>query len=235
MQMKRNIDENLIRRFGKGWYDLLEDILVSNYFKEIGRTLISSKKKYYPDKKDIFRAFELCPLEKLKVVILGQDPYHDGSATGLAFSNRSDSKSISPSLRNILKEVEDNAYDGFKLEQDLNLERWAKQGVLLLNTALTVEKSNPGSHAKLWDEFTKNVIKRISDEIPAIVYMLWGKHAKGYLEYISRETNFILASPHPSPFSAGRGFFGNKHFSKCNEVLVQVGIAEGEEDYEIEW
>ena len=199
------------------------------------RNIASSKKKYYPDKKDIFRAFELCPLEKLKVVILGQDPYHDGSATGLAFSNRSDSKSISPSLRNILQEVEDNAYDGFKLEQDLNLERWAKQGVLLLNTALTVEKSNPGSHAKLWDEFTKNVIKKISDEIPAIVYMLWGKHAKGYLEYISRETNFILASPHPSPFSAGRGFFGNKHFSKCNEVLVQVGIAEGEEDYEIEW
>lgn len=235
MRMKKSIDENLIKRFGKGWYDLLEDILVSDYFKEIGRALISSKKIYYPGKKDIFRAFELCPVEKLKVVILGQDPYHDGSATGLAFSNRSDSKSISPSLRNILKEVEDSVYDGFKLEQDPNLERWAEQGVLLLNTALTVEKSNPGSHAELWDEFTRKVIKRISDEIPAIVYMLWGKHAKGYLEYISRETNFILASPHPSPFSAGRGFFGNKHFSKCNEVLVQVGIAKEEKDYEIKW
>ena len=235
MQMKKSTNENLKRKFGKGWYNLLENILISDRFKDIGRVLINSKKKYYPDKEDIFRAFKLCPLEKLKVVILGQDPYHDGSATGLAFSNRSDSKSFSPSLRNILKEVENDVFEGFKLDQSPNLERWAEQGVLLLNTALTVEKGNPGSHAELWNRFTRDVIESISNEIPAIVYMLWGKHAKGYLECISKESNFILASPHPSPFSASRGFFGNKHFSKCNEVLTEVGKAKEELCYEIEW
>jgi len=233
--MKISTNENLKRKFGNGWYTLLEDILISDRFKDIGRALIGSKKKYYPDKEDIFRAFELCPLEELKVVILGQDPYHDGSATGLAFSNRSDSTTFSPSLRNIFKEVENDVYDGLKLDQSPNLDRWAQQGVLLLNTALTVEKSNPGSHSKLWDGFTKEVLKRISDEIPAIVYLLWGSHAKGYLECISRETNFILVSPHPSPLSAGRGFFGNKHFSKCNLVLKEVGIAKDESMYEIKW
>jgi len=231
MMMKNSLE----RIFGEQWYDLLEDFLISEDFKKIGRVLNTSKKQCYPDRKDIFKAFQLCPLEKLKVVILGQDPYHDGSATGLAFSNRSDSKLFSPSLRNILKEVENDCYNGFKLVQEPNLERWAEQGVLLLNTALTVEKSNPGSHAELWNGFTRNVIKRISDRVPAIVYMLWGSHAKGYLDCISRETNIILTSPHPSPLSAGRGFFGNNHFTKCNKVLVEVGIVEGEKDYEIEW
>ena len=231
------MSNNLKETFGEGWYDLLEDILVSEKFRDIGFFLKNNKKEYYPERSKIFRAFELCPLENLKVVILGQDPYHDGSATGLAFSNRSDSLSFSPSLRNIFKEVENDVYDGLKLDQTPNLERWAEQGVLLLNTALTVEKGNPGSHAKVWDKFTKDVIKRISDEIPAVVYMLWGSHAKGYLDYISRETNFILASPHPSPFSAGRGFFGNKHFSKCNEVLHEVAIAKEEDaiSFEIQW
>jgi len=221
--------------FGEGWYGLLGDLLISEDFKNIGRTLNKSKKKYYPERENIFNAFKLCPLEKLKVVILGQDPYHDGSATGLAFSNRSDSTTLSPSLRNILKEVENNASNGLKLDQDPNLERWAKQGVLLLNTALTVEKGNPGSHADLWDKFTIEVLKKISKEISAIVYILWGSYAKGYLEYINRETNFILASPHPSPLSASRGFFGNKHFSKCNQVLKAVEIAKDEFAYEIEW
>ena len=223
--------------FGEGWYDLLEDILVSEKFKDIGFFLKNNKKEYYPERSKIFRAFELCPLENLKVVILGQDPYHDGSATGLAFSNEDEYKHISPSLRNIFKEVEEDVYEGFKLEQDSNLDRWAKQGVLLLNTALTVEKGKPGSHAKIWDEFTKAVLKRISDTVPAVVYMLWGNHAKGYLDCISRETNFILVSAHPSPFSAGRGFFGNHHFSKCNLALTEVAIAKEEDavSYEIQW
>ena len=147
--------------FGEGWYGLLGDLLTSEDFKNIGNTLNKSKKKYYPERENIFNAFKLCPLYKLKVVILGQDPYHDGSATGLAFSNRSDSTTLSPSLRNIFKEVENNTSNGLKLDQDPNLERWAKQGVLLLNTALTVEKGNPGSHAKLWDSFTKEVLKKI--------------------------------------------------------------------------
>lgn len=221
--------------FGEGWYCLLEDLFNSGDFKSIGKTLNKSKKKYYPERGDIFNAFRLCPLEKLKVVILGQDPYHDGSATGLAFSNRSDSTVLSPSLRNIFKEVENDLYNGLKLNQSPNLERWAEQGVLLLNTALTVEKGNPGSHAELWDSFTKVVLQRISKEIPAVVYLLWGSHAKGYLECINRETNFILVSPHPSPLSASRGFFGNKHFSKCNQVLKEVETAKDEFAYEIEW
>ena len=221
--------------FGEGWYGLLGDLLTSEDFKNVGRTLNKSKKKYYPEREDIFNAFKLCPLWRLKVVILGQDPYHDGSATGLAFSNRSDSTTLSPSLRNIFKEVENNTSKGLKLDQDPNLERWAKQGVLLLNTALTVEKGNPGSHADLWDSFTKEVLKKISEELPAIVYILWGSHARQYLKYINRETNFVLVSPHPSPFSASRGFFGNNHFNKCNQALKEVGIAEGEINYEIEW
>jgi len=224
--------------FGEGWYHLLEDILTSEDFKNIGRTLDfcqKSKRKYYPERGDIFNAFKLCPLEKLKVVILGQDPYHDGSATGLAFSNRSDSTTLSPSLRNIFKEVENNTSKGLKLDQDPNLERWAKQGVLLLNTALTVEKGNPGAHADLWNKFTIDLLCKISEECPAIVYMLWGSHAKGYLRCINRETNFVLVSPHPSPFSASRGFFGNNHFSKCNQALREVGIAKEEMNYEIEW
>ena len=170
--------------FGEGWYGLLGDLLTSEDFKNVGRTLNKSKKKYYPEREDIFNAFKLCPLWRLKVVILGQDPYHDGSATGLAFSNRSDSTTLSPSLRNIFKE---------------------------------------------------EVLKKISEELPAIVYILWGSHARQYLKYINRETNFVLVSPHPSPFSASRGFFGNNHFNKCNQALKEVGIAEGEMDYEIEW
>jgi len=226
----------LKEQFGE-WYEVLLPIIQTQYFTELGKKVKIkgfSTKTIYPEPENIFRAFRACPISKLKVVILGQDPYHDGSATGLAFSNR-DLLRISPSLRNILKEVESDCYNGLKIDQDPDLSRWAEQGVLLLNTALTVEKGNPGAHAKLWAPFTKCVLEAISKECPAIVYLLWGAHAKGYLEHISRETNFILASPHPSPFSADKGFFGNKHFSKTNEILKEVGISLEVDNYEIEW
>lgn len=224
--------------FGDGWYNLLEPILTSNYFKRVGREVNPDKfssKIIYPAKDDIFKAFRLTSPSTVKVVILGQDPYHDGSATGLAFSNRSLLK-ISPSLKNILKEVENDIYDGLRLEQDPDLTRWADQGVLLLNTALTVEKGKPGCHAHIWDKFTRYVLSTLSQTEAGVIYMLWGGHAKGFRDCIVEEANFILTATHPSPLSANRGgWFGCKHFSKTNEILKEVGIAIGVDNYEIEW
>jgi len=228
---------NLREQFGGEWYEILLPIVKTEYFVKLGKSIRPNQfnsRTVYPVPDDVFKAFRKCPLGKLKVVILGQDPYHDGNATGLAFSNR-DLLCISPSLRNIFKEVENDCYDGLKLDQDPNLERWAEQGVLLLNTALTVETGRPGVHAELWKPFTQFVLESISKECPAIVYLLWGAHAKGYLEHISKESNFILTSPHPSPFSANKGFFGNEHFSKTNEILTEVGISLGVDNYDIEW
>jgi len=219
------------------WYNVLLPIINTEYFSDLGKKLNRngfSSVTIYPEANDVFKAFRLTPINKIKVVLLGMDPYPNPQATGLAFSNR-DLMHISPSLRNILKEVENDCYNGLKVDQDPNLERWAKQGVLLLNTALTVEKGKPGSHARLWEPFTKFVLTVISKEIPAVVYLLWGNHAKSYKQYIQKESNFILESVHPSPLSANNGFFGCKHFSKTNKILKEVGIALEVDNYEIEW
>jgi len=227
----------LIDQMGDEWYKLLSPIIHTNYFLSLGKAISQkgfTSKTIYPEADNIFRAFRECPLGMLKVVVLGQDPFHNGKATGLAFSNK-DLFYISPSLSNIFKEVEEDCYNGIQLDQDPDLTRWARQGVLLLNTALTVEKGKPGSHLEMWKPFTKFVLEAISKEVPAVVYLLWGNNAKDYMKYINRECNFVLISAHPSPFSYNKGFKGNKHFSKTNEILKEVGLSLGVDKYEIEW
>jgi len=173
----------------------------------------------YPPPKAIFSAFELCPFDEVRVVILGQDPYHGkGQAHGLCFSVPNDVR-IPPSLQNIYKELEDDL--GVPIAKTGNLEHWAKQGVLLLNATLTVEAGRPGSHHGLgWEKFTDAVIKKLSEEKEHLIFILWGKYAQDKGAHIDTTRHLVLTAPHPSPFSAHSGFFGCKHFSKTNAYLV---------------
>ena len=176
----------------------------------------------FPEKKNIFKAFSLTDFENLKVVILGQDPYHGfGQAQGLAFSTPSEIKNP-PSMVNILKEINDDL--GKKsICEDGDLTPWAKQGVLLLNTILTVEEGKPKSHHKLgWEIFTDNIIKYISENCSDIIFILWGAPAIAKTKIIDKSKHHILTSPHPSPLSSYRGFFGSKQFSKTNEILANL-------------
>lgn len=177
----------------------------------------------YPPGKQIFAAFDWCPFDKLKVVIIGQDPYHGaGQANGLCFSVN-EGITHPPSLMNIFKEIEADLAIPYPTSG--NLERWANQGVLLLNTTLTVRAHEAGSHQKKgWETFTDAVIKTISEEKSQVIFLLWGGFAKKKASLINTEKHIILASGHPSPLSANRGYwFGNKHFSKTNSQLEQVG------------
>lgn len=177
----------------------------------------------YPPGSLIFNAFNLCPFQKVKAVIIGQDPYHGpGQAHGLCFSVR-EGTDFPPSLKNIFKEIESDL--GIKRPQSGNLERWAAQGVLLLNATLTVRAHLAGSHQKRgWEEFTDNVIGILNNERENIVFFLWGAYAQKKGESIDRSKHLVLESVHPSPLSASRGFFGNKHFSTCNKYLSSHGI-----------
>lgn len=179
----------------------------------------------YPPGKEIFKAFDRCDFEQVKVVIIGQDPYHGpGQANGLCFSVR-DGVRVPPSLVNIFKEI--HADLGKPIPSSGNLERWAQQGVLLLNATLTVRASSPGSHQnKGWEIFTDVVIKSISEQKQHVVFLLWGSYAQKKGEMIDRNKHLVLMSPHPSPFSADRGFFGCKHFSKANAYLKSKGLPE---------
>ena len=179
----------------------------------------------YPPGKEIFKAFDFCSFEDAKVVIIGQDPYHGpGQANGLCFSVH-DGVRQPPSLVNIFKEIKADL--GKDIPVSGNLERWAKQGVLLLNATLTVRASSPGSHQnKGWEIFTDAVIKKLSDEKENIVFLLWGAYAQKKGEVIDRSKHHVLMSAHPSPFSADRGFFGCKHFSKTNDYLRSKGLKE---------
>lgn len=179
----------------------------------------------YPPGKEIFRAFDCCSFEDVKVVIIGQDPYHgEGQANGLCFSVR-DGVRQPPSLQNIFKEIRSDL--GKPIPASGDLERWARQGVLLLNATLTVRSSSPGSHQnKGWEIFTDAAIKIISDEKSNVVFLLWGAYAQRKGEVIDRSRHLVLMSAHPSPFSADRGFFGSKHFSKSNEYLRSKGLKE---------
>jgi uracil-DNA glycosylase len=176
----------------------------------------------YPPKSEVFRAFELCSLEDVKVVILGQDPYHGpAQANGLAFSVHAGQKAP-PSLRNMLKEVWDDV-GGMPW---VDLTRWAEQGVFLLNTVLTVEEKKPGSHSKLgWETFTDEVIRTISQHQPHVVFMLWGNYAQKKEILIDTSKHLVLKAPHPSPLSAYQGFFGCKHFSQANVFLEGKGLS----------
>lgn len=178
----------------------------------------------YPAPKQIFRAFDLCPFSAVKVVILGQDPYHgERQANGLCFAV-SEGVPLPPSLKNIYKEIADE-YGGVPAT-DGDLSRWARQGVLLLNATLTVRAHLPGSHqGKGWERFTDAVIKTLSDEREHLVFMLWGNYARQKGAHIDRSKHLVLESAHPSPFSAHRGFFGNGHFKKANEYLEAQGLS----------
>ena len=212
------------------WERALHEEFSKEYYKNL---FFFVRKQYsettvYPKADEIFTAFHLTPLEKVKVVILGQDPYHnEGQAHGLCFSVKPQ-VAIPPSLENIYKELHDDL--GCKIPSHGCLTSWAKQGVLLLNTVLTVQAHKPMSHRGVgWEEFTDAVIRRLNDEREHIVFMLWGAYAQKKGTFIDRTRHCVLTAPHPSPLSADRGFFGCKHFSKANAYFRSKGLAE------IEW
>jgi len=209
------------------WKKALKDEFKKEYFRDLVRfvRVEYSKKKIYPPGPQIFSSFDWCPFDKVKVVVLGQDPYHGkGQANGLCFSVN-DGITIPPSLRNIYKELENDLF--IQPPASGNLERWARQGVLLLNATLTVQAGNAGSHqGKGWEGFTDAVIKILSNKKDHLVFLLWGAYAKKKSQVINKKNHLILESAHPSPFSADRGFFGNKHFSKTNAFLKENGFGE---------
>ena len=207
------------------WENILQDTFESVYFKALVHFVKSAygSDKCFPPGKLIFNAFDLCPPEKTKVVILGQDPYHGpGQAHGLCFSVPR-GVPHPPSLINIFKELEKDVKTPYP--KSGNLSPWAKQGVLLLNTTLTVQANRAGSHqGKGWEKFTDQVIHILSNNYKNIVFLLWGSYAKQKIKIIDREKHFVLTSGHPSPLSANRGYwFGNSHFSKTNDYLTSKG------------
>lgn len=211
----------------KNWKEKLKNEFEKEYFEKLVAFVKEQykSKTIYPPAGKIFSAFEYCPFEDVKVVIIGQDPYHGkGQANGLCFSV-SENISIPPSLINIYKELKNDL--GITPPTMGNLERWAKQGVLLLNATLTVQANIAGSHqGKGWEEFTDSVIKILSDEKENLVFILWGAYAQKKGIVIDRNKHLVIESAHPSPFSADRGFFGSKPFSKTNKYLKEKGIKE---------
>lgn len=209
------------------WQTILAEELDKAYFVKLMEGVNEEYQNYicFPPKELIFSAFNNCSFENIKVVIIGQDPYHgDGEANGLSFSVN-DSIRIPPSLRNIFREINTDL-DSIFMPSSGNLESWAKQGVLLLNASLTVRKDNPNSHKHLkWNLFTDAVIQKISDEKENVVFMLWGSFAQKKGAKIEREKHLVLESGHPSPMSANQGkWFGNKHFSQANLYLKQKNL-----------
>ncbi len=212
------------------WKTVLKDEFGKDYFKTL-REFVKSEYQHgivYPPPKSIFRAFDLCLFDKVEVVILGQDPYHGpNQANGLCFAV-AEGQRLPPSLQNIFKEIESDLGEPLKNKTG-DLERWAKQGVLLLNATLTVSARKPagqsppggaGSHqGKGWEQFTDAVIRKLSEERENLVFILWGNYAKAKGAHIDRTKHLVIESPHPSPFSAYNGFFGSKPFSKTNEYL----------------
>ncbi len=205
------------------WNDILNYEFKQEYFKKINSFLELENNNYtiYPPKDNIYRCFNLTDFNNVKCVILGQDPYfNEGEANGLAFSV--DCLKLPPSLKNIYKELFD---DLGIIKKDGDLSGWAKEGVLLLNTTLTVRKKEPNSHSKCgWNIFTDNIIKYLNNSSNPICFILWGSNAIAKKKLITNPNHFILTSPHPSPLSSYRGFFGSKPFSKCNKFLTSVGI-----------
>ena len=206
------------------WEDIIDLEKQKDYYKSLEKEI---NKRYetttvFPEKQNIFKAFSLTKLDNLKVVILGQDPYHGfGQAQGLAFSTPANIKNP-PSMQNILKEIHSDLGKKSFCE-DGDLTSWAKQGVLLLNTILTVEEGNPKSHHSLgWEVFTDNIIKYISDNCEDTIFILWGSPAISKTKLIDRKKHHILTAPHPSPLSSYRGFFGCKHFSQTNNILKSL-------------
>ncbi len=213
----------------KSWLSVLEGEFEKDYMKNLKSFLQSQKQNkqvVYPQSSEIFNAFHLTPFHDVKVVILGQDPYHGaGQAHGLSFSVKEGVK-LPPSLQNIYKELNTDI-DGFKTPNHGNLTHWAEQGVLLLNATLTVSAGTPGSHQKQgWEAFTDAAIKAVSEKKTGVVFILWGRFAQEKIRLIDQSKHFIIKSAHPSPFSAYNGFFGSKPFSQTNELLKKQGLKE---------
>ncbi len=209
------------------WKTALQAEFEKPYFKELSKAVKEAyfSRVVFPAPQNVFSAFALCPVDQVKVVIIGQDPYHGaGQAHGLSFSVP-DGVKTPPSLQNIYKEIK--ADIGTEVPASGNLERWAKQGVLLLNATLTVEQCQPGSHQGLgWETFTDAVIKTISDQKEHVVFLLWGNFARSKAALIDTTKHLVLEAPHPSPFSAHSGFFGCKHFSQTNTYLKEHKLGE---------
>lgn len=210
----------------ESWKSKLIDEFRQPYFAELKSFVLSERNNgriIYPPGPQIFNAFEYTPFDRVKVVIIGQDPYHGpGQAHGLAFSVNG-VQTLPPSLRNIFKELKSDL--GLTIPQHGDLTKWAKQGVLLLNATLTVEAGQPGSHQnKGWEQFTDTVIRKISNEKSGVVFLLWGRFAQAKEQLIDASRHHILKAAHPSPFSADRGFFGCRHFSKTNELLTNMKL-----------
>jgi len=214
----------MIKTLNTFWITHLKSEFEKDYFKELSDFLKTERKTYrvFPPTKLTFNALNKTKLENIKVVIIGQDPYHnDGQANGLSFSV-ANGKKIPPSLKNIFKELQSDL--GYNIPISGNLEKWAEQGVLLLNAILSVRANDPGSHKnKGWEKFTDTIIEFISKNCEKIVFILWGNFAQQKLKLINEDNHYIIKSVHPSPFSARNGFFGSKPFSKTNEYLTSVG------------
>ncbi len=207
------------------WGERLKDEFAAPYFARLADFVHAEYRggTCYPPGQEIFNAFNLCPFDKVKVVIIGQDPYHEpGQAEGLCFSVK-DGVPLPPSLQNIFKEIETDT--GRRPPESGSLRRWARQGVLLLNATLTVRAHHAASHqGKGWETFTDAAIARLAREREGLVFMLWGSYAQRKGAVIDRTRHLVLTSPHPSPLSAYRGFFGNHHFTLCNDYLTQRGL-----------
>lgn len=207
------------------WKKALEPEFLKPYWKALTSSVRQQyqTQKVYPPAQHILRALDLCPLDSVKVVIVGQDPYHGtGQANGLSFSV-GEGVPFPPSLQNIFKEIQNDL--GITPQSSGDLSRWAKQGVLMLNSVLTVLANKPASHAGIgWEQFTDAIIQALNTKRTHVVYLLWGKYAQSKGAVINRDQNLVLTSGHPSPYSASL-FFGNHHFSKCNQYLEKHGIA----------
>lgn len=208
----------------KNWYEILEPEFQKEYFKKLQAWLDNEYAEYtiFPPYNQIFNALNMVKFNDVKVVIIGQDPYHEiGQAMGMSFSVPN-GVPLPPSLKNIYKEIESEF--GIKCEQTGDLTRWAKQGVLLLNAVLTVREGQANSHkGKGWENITAEIIKKLNDRQDPVIFLLWGGNAKAFEPLITNNWHYILKSAHPSPLSAYNGFFGNGHFKKCNEILLSLG------------
>ncbi|WP_216830116.1 uracil-DNA glycosylase [Alkalihalobacterium elongatum] len=206
------------------WDRILKSEFTKEYFQKLQQTLQDEYQTgtAYPSEHEVFNAFNYTPFSEVKVVILGQDPYHGpNQAHGLSFSVNTGEK-LPPSLKNIYKELHSDI--GCDVSNNGCLIKWAKQGVLLLNTVLTVRKSEPNSHKGIgWERFTDSVIEKLNERDKPIIFIFWGRHAQAKETLIDGQHHYVIKSPHPSPFSANRGFFGSKPFSKVNEILKELG------------
>ena len=218
------IENDMEVKIEQSWKQRLQTEFDKPYFEQLTQFVRTEyqTRTIYPPARLIFNAFNLCPFDKVKVVIIGQDPYHGaGQAHGLCFSVQ-DGVQFPPSLRNIFKEIHDDI--GTPVPLSGNLTRWAEQGVLLLNATLTVRADEAGSHQRRgWETFTDAVINAVASEKQNVVYILWGSYAQQKAAMVNRSQNLVLESVHPSPLSASRGFFGNHHFSRANQYLIEHG------------